>query len=50
MNAFDKHSKNYTAWCENCGQVFDSALTANSHKVATEHNLRIVEFWITARR
>lgn len=23
MNAFDKHSKNFTAWCENCDEVFD---------------------------
>ena len=50
MNAFDKHSKNFTAWCENCDEVFDRLSAADSHVNETHHNLRVTEFWITDRR
>jgi hypothetical protein len=50
MNAFDKHSKNFTAWCENCDEVFDRLSAADSHANETHHKLRITEFWITERR
>jgi len=50
MNAFDKHSKNVTAWCERCDQVFDTLAAANVHEIETSHNVRIIEFWITKRR
>lgn len=50
MNAFDKHSKNFTAWCENCDEVFDRLSAADSHANETHHNLRVTEFWITEKR
>jgi hypothetical protein len=49
MNAFDKHSKNITAWCELCDQVFDALSAADTHKIETTHEVRIIEFWISHR-
>jgi hypothetical protein len=51
MNAFDKHHKRITAWCEECDAVFDSKWMADAHKAESgHHNIRITEFLITTRR
>jgi hypothetical protein len=51
MNAFDKHHKRITAWCEECDAVFDSKWMADAHRAESGHdNIRITEFLITARR
>jgi hypothetical protein len=50
MNAFDKHRKNITAWCEDCGEVFDVQLMANLHRDQTGHKVNVTEFWVTGRR
>jgi hypothetical protein len=49
MNAFDKHRKTVTAWCENCNGVFDTKLDAEMHQSQKGHVVRITEFWITGR-
>ncbi len=49
MNAFDKHRKSVTAWCEDCDSVFDSKWAADSHQEEKGHNVRITEFLITGR-
>lgn len=49
MNAFDRHRKNFTAWCEDCDQVFDNKWLAEAHKEQQGHQLKITEFWITSR-
>ncbi len=50
MNAFDKHRKNFTAWCEDCNEVFDVLWTANMHRDQMGHKIKVTEFWITGRR
>ena len=50
MNAFDKHRKNLTAWCEDCNEVFDVLWTANLHRDQMGHKIKVTEFWITGRR
>jgi hypothetical protein len=50
MNAFDRHRKSYTAWCEDCNEVFDKLWIANIHKDSTGHRIKATEFWITGRR
>src|SRR5256885_7931271 len=32
MNAFDRHRKSLTAWCEDCNEVFDILWIANMHR------------------
>ena len=49
MNAFDKHRKNFTAWCEDCNEVFDVLWTANMHRDQMGHKIKVTEFWITGR-
>jgi hypothetical protein len=49
MNAFDKHRKNFTAWCENCDEVFDVIWSANTHSDQMGHKIKVTEFWITGR-
>jgi hypothetical protein len=49
MNAFDKHRKSVTAWCEDCEDVFDSKWMADLHKEEKGHNVRITEFLIIGR-
>ena len=49
MNAFDKHRKNLTAWCEDCNEVFDVLWTANLHRDQMGHKIKVTEFWITGR-
>jgi hypothetical protein len=50
MNAFDKHTKNVTAWCEDCDSVFDTRWHANGHQEEKKHRVKITEFWIIGRR
>jgi hypothetical protein len=50
MNAFDKHRKSYTAWCEECNEVFDKLWIANMHSDETGHRIKATEFWIIGRR
>ena len=50
MNAFDKHRKNLTAWCEDCNEVFDVLWTANLHRDQMGHKIKVTEFWIIGRR
>lgn len=50
MNAFDKHRKSCTAWCEDCNEVFDKLWIANIHQDSTGHRIKATEFWITGRR
>ena len=50
MNAFDKHRKNLTAWCEDCSEVFDVLWTANMHRDQKGHKIKVTEFWTTGRR
>ena len=50
MNAFDRHRKSYTAWCEDCNEVFDKLWIANIHQDTTGHRIKATEFWITGRR
>jgi len=49
MNAFDKRRKNFTAWCEDCGEVFDVLWIANLHRDQKGHKIKVTEFWITGR-
>jgi hypothetical protein len=50
MNAFDKHRKSLTAWCEDCDGVFDTRWHANKHEEEKNHKVKITEFWITGRK
>jgi hypothetical protein len=50
MNAFDKHRKSVTAWCEDCNGVFDTRWDANAHHEAKSHRVKVTEFWITGRK
>jgi hypothetical protein len=50
MNAFDKHRKSVTAWCEDCDSVFDTRWHANEHQEEKSHRVKVMEFWITGRR
>ena len=50
MNAFDRHQKNFTAWCQDCKDVFDEIWTANAHRDQKGHKINVTEFWITGRR
>ena len=49
MNAFDRHKMNFTAWCEDCNDVFDEIWTANVHRDQNGHKINVTEFWITGR-
>ena len=50
MNAFDRHRKSFTAWCEDCNEVFDVVWIANMHRDQKGHKIKVTEFWITGRR
>jgi hypothetical protein len=50
MNAFDRHRKGFTAWCEDCSEVFDVVWVANMHRDQKGHKIKVTEFWITGRR
>ena len=50
MNAFDKHTRNFTCWCEDCDEVFDNFWVADFHRNQKGHNVKVTEFWITSRR
>lgn len=50
MNAFDKHRKGFTAWCQDCSEVFDQFWTASTHRDQKGHNITVTEFWITGKR
>lgn len=50
MNAFDKHRKGVTAWCEDCECVFDTRWDADAHRDEKGHNVNVTEFWVTGRR
>jgi hypothetical protein len=50
MNAFDKHHKNVTAWCEDCESVFDTSWAADLHVSEKNHRVKVTEFWITSRK
>ena len=50
MNAFDRSRKSYTAWCEDCDEVFDKLWVANIHKDNNGHRIKATEFWITGRK
>ena len=50
MNAFDRHRKSLTAWCEDCNEVFDILWIANMHRDKKRHRIKVTEFWITGRR
>jgi hypothetical protein len=50
MNAFDKHRKSVTAWCEDCDGVFDTKWDADLHQGEKSHRVKIMEFWITSRK
>ncbi|MFL6493037.1 MAG: hypothetical protein ACJ70O_08060 [Nitrososphaera sp.] len=50
MNAFDKHRKNVTAWCEDCDRVFDTQWDASEHQEEKSHRVKVTEFWITGRK
>jgi hypothetical protein len=50
MNAFDKHRKSLTAWCEDCDCVFDTRWHANEHQEEKSHRVKVMEFWITGRK
>ena len=50
MNAFDRSRKSYTAWCEDCDEVFDKLWVANIHNNNTGHRIKATEFWITGRK
>ena len=50
MNAFDRHRKSYTAWCEDCNEVFDKLWIANIHQENTGHRIKATEFWVSGRR
>ena len=43
------HRKNFTAWCEDCNEVFDVLWTANNHRDQMGHKIKVTEFWITGR-
>jgi hypothetical protein len=50
MNAFDRHSQNFSAQCEGCDEVFDSLPIANIHSSTTNHKIKVTEFWIIGRK
>ena len=50
MNAFDKHRKSLTAWCEDCDCVFDTRWHADEHQEEKSHRVKVMEFWITGRK
>ena len=50
MNAFDKHRKGFTAWCQDCSEVFEQFWTASTHCDQKGHNITVTEFWITGKR
>lgn len=50
MNAFDKHRKSVTAWCEDCDSVFDTKWDADLHQEEKSHKVKVMEFWITSRK
>lgn len=49
MKAFDRHRKGFTAWCEDCDEVFDRVSVANMHRDQKGHKIKVTEFWITGR-
>jgi hypothetical protein len=49
MNAFDRHRRKVTAWCEDCNSVFDEIGTADHHQAQKEHKIKVTEFWVTGR-
>ncbi len=49
MNAFDRHRKKVTAWCDDCNLVFDEIGTANEHQFEKDHKIKVTEFWVTDR-
>jgi hypothetical protein len=49
MNAFDRHRRKVTAWCEDCNHVFDEIGTANEHQAKKDHKIKVTEFWVTGR-
>ena len=50
MNAFDKHSKNFTVQCEECDEVFDLLPIAKMHSSTTHHKIKVTEFWVVGRK
>ena len=50
MNAFDKHRKSVTAWCEDCDRVFDTQWHASEHQEEKSHRVKVTEFWITGSK
>ena len=50
MNAFDRHSKNFTAQCEECNEVFDILPIAKMHSSTTHHKIKVTEFWVIGRK
>ncbi len=49
MNAFDRHTKNFAANCEDCDEVFDILPLANLHGTSKGHKIKVTEFWVTGR-
>jgi hypothetical protein len=50
MNAFDRHSQNFSVQCEECDEVFDILPIAKMHSSTTHHKIKVTEFWITGRK
>jgi hypothetical protein len=50
MNAFDRHSRNFSAQCEECEEVFDILPIAKMHSSTTHHKIKVTEFWIIGRK
>ena len=50
MNAFDRHSRNFSAQCEECDEVFDILPIAKMHSSTTHHKIKVTEFWIIERK
>jgi hypothetical protein len=50
MNAFDRHSQNFSAQCEECDEVFDNLRIAKMHSSTTHHKIKVTEFWIIGRK
>ena len=50
MNAFDRHSQNFSAQCEECDEVFDNLPIAKMHRSTTHHKIKVTEFWIIGRK
>ena len=50
MNAFDRHSQNFSAQCEECDEVFDNLPIAKMHSSTTHHKIKVTEFWIIGRK